>query len=75
VVQSARGAVAGPESARGAFVTMTEGTKDPHGYSWWAAWDRFAVADLVRRAAGGELCAPPMAGLLRRTLTQLKASK
>lgn len=75
VAQSARGAVDGPEVARGAFIAFTKGLNQSFGFGASVAWDRFHVPGLLGRAARGELIAPPMPGALRQTETQRAEAK
>lgn len=74
VAQSPAGAVDGPEQARGAFVTFTEGLSKPIELGASVAWDRFHTPGLLAQAARGELPAPPMPGPLRLTET-LRAAR
>lgn len=65
---SRQGAVDASADGRSAFLTNVSGT-DPVGGSSWLGWDRFAVTDLVSRAARGEVVPPPIAADVLKTGT------
>ncbi len=68
IAESRDGAVDGPPDGQSALVSLVEGDVLVGGSSW-LAWDRFAVPELLKRAASGQLVPPPIAGLTLRADT------